>query len=1029
VRPKWQPAPVFERRRGQLLRIFEGITMNRNYQKALLLLGAMGGLGTTASAQLANLPVWLPGPPVTALNNTALSTLDWVINCEDPKSTTSPYSTDYGIEFQYDSLFGAVMGVQGTVNYSKYCWTNGLTIPVAGRLGFFVGTDDNTNQLNGQANPNYGYGGTSQDRLAGTIIDDGLGLTMGTYSGVGGNWAIAKIFQGPTTAGAKPTGSYFGSSTIDTAYWGASDRYFVCESTNGSVRAIVRVDVIGDAARIDWKFENTSTAAAQIGLWFGQWVEFNGVQGAYSPDYITMPGYRPVNTDTRFANVPVNAPGDPIPQLQQGAYLNFGMYQSWAHGLQIVLQANAFGTDQTQVDSIDVGKNTWLLGSMTASDGAMPDLMISDTTFLLGGLNVLGADAYIEKWNPTPVVAYDGTGIDDTREIVAYYRGTWSTSDYAPPYSVILDAPPVIATSPNNAASFQNAAPVSITVQLDDTRGFSTSDQSIALQDVEVALDLPSGMTDFNNPGSSHMVQYIASVPPQTVQFVTFQVAISPTVFGTQQYTVTITPNPGPVKSVTGSIVVASQPYLNLSVNANLVTAPWQFGSSAWNTIIGQSPTFANAAAQPQLDQDYQVFGWDANVQDYVIQTGPQRGYGSFVIWNPNSTQFLGQPIQLAGSPTQAQDIQTGAQDIILEPGWNMIANPYNYAIPLGEIIGVDGSPGNNNTTYTFSELVNLGLVSGYLAYWDNQTQGYQDISQLTDVLQPNTGYWIYVPDSSYITLVYPPVFQAFIPGLTDPYSINPKVPKAPKDAAKASVAPTWSLQLSARQNGFVDGKAAIGQAGTVAQAKLLNKFKAPIAPIKNAISSAIAVQSGAKTTLLSRSLVAKSVPSQTWNWQVYTKAAGAVTLTWPNLASLPANVAVTMIDTVTGKSADLRTLSSYSFAGKAQSIHNFKLEVKVGPVKPTIESITATSKPSQATVQYDLSVSANTTITIEQNGQLINTIISNRSDSSGVSSATWNLTDSANRRVKAGIYQVVVTSTPSGGSPYSKSATVVVGR
>lgn len=1012
--------------------------MNRNYQKALLLLGALGSTATVASAQLTTQPQWWPGPPVNGFQGPpnlpgTLPSLDWVLNCVDPASKTSPYSTDYGTEYQYDSLFGAVMGVTGTVNFSKYCFgPSGITLSVAGRLGFFVGSDDNPTLLNGQTNPNYGYGGTTQDRINGNIIDDGMGLTMGTYSGVSGNWSIAKIFQGAAT-GTTTTGSYFGSSAIDTAYWGASDRYFICESTNSNVRAKVRVDILGDAARIDWKFENTSTASAIIGMWFGQWVEFFGPQGPYSPDFITAPGYRPISNDTRFSNTPVTNPTDGIPQLQQPGVMNYGMYQSWAHGLQLVLAPTNQIPDQTQVDSIDIGKTDWLLGSITAGDGAMPDLMIPDTTFILAaGQGSIGADAYIEKWNPKTVAAFDGSGVADTREIVAYYRGTWSSSDYAKPYSVILDAPPVIATAPGNPASFQNAAPISITVQIDDTRGFSSYDQSISLQDVEVSLDLPSGMTDYNNAGSSHLVQYIPVVPPQTVQYVTFQVAISPTVVGTQQYTVTVVPNPGQTKVLTGTIVVASQPYLNLGPAANLVTAPWQFSSGDWSTILSTSPTFTGQnppISGPILDQDYQAFGWDAVAQDYVLQTGPQRGYGTFLIWNSqaSSQAFLTQPIQFGGTPAQVQDLQTGAPQIILQPGWNLIANPYNYGIPLGEIVGV--AEAENNTAYTFSQLANLGYVSGYLAYWDNQIQGYQDISSFDDMLQPNTGYWIYVPSSLPVTIQYPPVFQAYIPGLVDPFGSSIPKKKSVKGAPVSSASPIWNLQLSARQNGVVDGKASIGQADTAANAKLLTKFKAPIAPVKNAIQSAIAVPNGKKTTLLSQSLVVKTVSSQTWNWQVYTSSAGAVTLTWPNMAGLPTNVDVKLTDVSTGKTEDLRSISNYTFTGKAQSIHNFKLAVKVSPDEPTIMSVTALSKPSQAAIQYTLSVAAKTTVTIQQNGQVVAMILNNRSDKAGACSTTWNLLDSANRRVKAGTYQVVVSSTPTGGTSSSKTASIVVGR
>ncbi len=51
---------------------------------------------------------------------------DWLFYCDlilplKPQMIKI-YSDDYGIEYEYDSLFGAVMGVSGTVTYSKYCF-------------------------------------------------------------------------------------------------------------------------------------------------------------------------------------------------------------------------------------------------------------------------------------------------------------------------------------------------------------------------------------------------------------------------------------------------------------------------------------------------------------------------------------------------------------------------------------------------------------------------------------------------------------------------------------------------------------------------------------------------------------------------------------------------------------------------------------------------------------------------------------------------------------------------------------------
>jgi hypothetical protein len=986
--------------------------MNRNHLKALLLVGVLGSLATVAHGQQ-GLPPYFPPPNYW----TGIENLDWVVFCEDPTSTTSPYSTDYGVEYQYDSLFGAVMGVSGTVNFSKYCFpTSGVTLPMAGRLGFYVGTDPYVLKTDGTPNPNFGKGGSWQDDLAGVGIDDGLTLTFGGYTGVAGNFSIANIVQ-TTTSTTGTTGTtgtvttkmeYFGKNAIDTAYWGESNRYFVGETTASlGARVRLQVDVLGDTAKCTWQIQNTATGTnIGFGLYFGQWVIMSGPQGQHTADYITAPGMKPMNTDTRFRLNP--KANQLIPELPLPPYIDYGMYQSWAYGLQIVLAPSNQIPDQTQADGIDLGKNGFLLGSMTASDGAMPDVLLPDTTMLLG------SDAYVEKFEATPVGAYTGNPIGgtDTRKIIAYYRSTWSTSDYGQPYSVVLDAPPVIATTPGQPSSFQNA-PFNLIVHLDNTLGFSTNQQEVPLQDVEIDLDLPAGMTDANNPNSNHMVQYLSAVPPQTIEHVSFQVAVDARLFGTQQYTVTVKPNPGPTKTLTGSIVVASQPYLQLTGTANLVTAPWQFGSSDWATIIGANTNLV-------VDQDFQVFGWDAQAQNYVLQTDPQRGFGSFVVTNQN-VGF----VPLGGNPQQVNDLQTGAPQIILQPGWNLIANPYNYAIPLGQLVGVPEA--DNQNSYTFTELANEDYVSGSLAYWDSLSQGYEYTSSFTDLIQPNTGYWLYVVSDLPVTIEYPPVFQAFLPGLKD--GLNNQPPKKVKGSSGGAAAPTWTLQLAARSNNVIDSKTAIGQTTTSQLASSLRKFKAPIAPVKNAVSSSIVVPSGKRTFNLAQALTSENVSNQTWTWKVFTQNTGEVTLTWPNMSSVPSNVHVELVDPSTGAKHDLRQTTSVSYPGKAQSQKTYNLVVTTGPAVPVIESLTATGTKTAENVAYTLSVNASTTVTVMQGSQVIATLVNNRADNAGQLKTSWNLLDAANRPVKNGTYTVVVTSTPSGGVASTKSVSFTVKR
>jgi len=999
--------------------------MNRNQIKALLLIGVLGSLTGIAHGQASTNPP--PFPPFNFYDpnfGIGYTDYDWVFLCLDPTSTSSPYSTDYDTRGDYDSMFGAVIGISGTANLSKVCWgPSGVTLPVAGRLGFYIGTDPDQTNIDGTHNDNFGKGGSLQDNLQllnqvpPSAVDDGMTLTYGGYSGVGGNCSVANIVQSTTTTTNGVSAitikkEQFGKNAIDTFYWGLSNRYMVAESTISlGARVQLQMDILGDTCKATWKIQNTMTATnIGLGLWFGQFVAMNGIQGGHSPDYITIPGGRqPINSDTRFQLNP--KPNQLVPENPLPQYVNFGLYQSWAYGLQVVLSPSTQLPDQTQADGMDLGKMGYgfLFDSPVATTGNMIDTLLPDTSMLDG------FQGYIEKFEPILVSSYTGNAIGvgaDTRTIVAYYRSTWSSGDYSKPYTVVLDAPPVVATTPGAPQTFQNA-PFSLFIHIDNTLGFSQNQQEVPLEDVEVDLDLPAGMTDANNPGSNHMVQYVPIIPARRIANLRFQVAVDSKLFGNQQYTVTVLPNPGKPKTLSGQIVVASQPYLQLTGSANLVTAPWQFGSSDWATIIG-----ANSGLV--VDQDFQVFGWDATAQSYVLQTDPQRGYGSFIVANKN-VGF----VSLGGNPQQVQDIQTGAPQVILQPGWNLVANPYNYAIPLGQLVGVPEA--DNQNAYTFEELASQNYVSGSLAFWDPQSQGYEFTQSYGDLLQPNTGYWLYVTSVLPVTIEYMPVFQAFLPGLQDSVGDLPK--QHVKSAPSAANSPVWTLQLAARSNGMVDGKTSIGQTTTPKLAQNLTKYKAPVAPVKNAISSYIVQSSGKHAINLAEALTPETVTNQTWTWNVFTQNAGQVTLTWPNMSSVPANVEIRLIDPKTGGQRNLRQTPSVTFAAGAQSVKTYELVVTAGPALPVIENVQAATGSATENVSYTLSVNANTTVTVNQNNQVIATLVNNRADQSGKSTTSWNFLDAANRTVKNGTYQVVVTSTPSGGQASTKSESFIVKR
>jgi hypothetical protein len=962
--------------------------MNRNLSKATMVgLATMAGLGSAMAQQF---------PPA-----------GWPEFCAIGTSLTQIYSIPYTGQLDWSDLFGVFMGTGGQVTYGTNCYTNNVTLDNQGRIGFMIGSEGSVQDT--------AYGGSE--------IDNWLYLTMGMPIGVAGNFGYAKSVRQEGTTAAVRTG--FGANAIDTTYFGASDRYFVGETTNDNIRISLRVDIMGDTGRLQWTMTNQGPQA-NIGLEFGQVVTFFSPSFISDANFIDVPGYRPIQTDKRFVrnpNLSATSPHEnPMPP-----YANFGVTQSLAYGLSVPTMATSNIPDQTPVDILDIGKSGFLLGPQPGNTMPMPAAYSTPSPILED--TPIGEAAYVQRWLPVL------TNQNENRIITAYYRTTWGVSDYQKPYSIVVDTPKVVGVNDSNPNVF-NPNPMTIRVYIDNSRGFSSVEKPIPLNDVRITLNLPQGMTDANNPSSNRIVKFIDVVPPVSskgtgdpiledehhhVKFADFQVNVDPNLFGIQQYTVTVSPTPGPTKTVTGTINVASQPRLLIRDTANLVTAPWQFSNTTWATILG------NSSDPLVINRDFQAFEWDSAQQAYVLQTGPKRGFGNWIISNKDVGYT-----QLGGNPTTPPDLATGAPLVILKPGWNLIANPYNYSIPISQIVGVAST--DPSESQTFADLASQNIISSTLSYWDQNTQSYKFTGDFTDMLVPNRGYWVYVSSSDSVTISFPPVYAAFIPqgtgGILKP-NRAPQNSSAPKPSGLRT-ASKWRLNLTVRTNAALDDQNFFGIAKNNADVPAARVMKPPVAPSRNAVSASFVQRQGTRDVLLAQALM-PDVSRNEWNWQVYTKSAGSATVAWPNVSQVPANVRLSLIDLATNKSIDMRKQSTYTFDGKALSNRQFKIVadsgvVSTGPVLTTVQAQRdGRGKDSPFTIRYLLGSEASTTVRVLSNGREVYVITRDRQDRAGSNSTSWNLRDAANRRVRAGVYTIEVSAAAAGRATEVKTTSVFV--
>ncbi len=917
---------------------------------------------------------------------------DWGLLCVGPSPRTS---SDYLFDAIQSRLFAAEMGASGTYAYSGVndmppgCFNTGFSANVRGRIGFGAG-------LQGSMF---------------TTLDDSMGFTWGWLGGVNGSSAYGIVREDDT-----PT--LFGVNAFQTFFVGASDTYFYARTTNNHVRIDLRCDLIADSARCQWKFTNIDTVAHNISFGFGSTVSLlsetlqqakgTGPGPITGGTYVTIPGIKPPRTERRWirANDPSNYPTS----------VAFNWDQQNGYGIRVENTATTATSDpndpsqnQTGTDSFVLGQSFFLLGWPTLTEPTdFPNFIFQEP---ISDVEFAGDDGYIQFWN-NQLVAAGGS-----RTINAFYRTTWGDSLYNKPYSITVDTPKVINLASGDANQFATN-PFTIRVWVDNNRGFSTIDQELPLEDVQVQLLLPSGLTAV---GAS--TKTINRIDARNQDFVDFTVQANDFAAGDMVYQVKITPTPGPQKTLSGIIQVVSQPKLILQNEANLVTSPWTFQTPTWEAILGLTP-----------DQDYQAFAWDPVQKGYIISTGPDRGFAQWIVSKLGTTN-----ITLGGQPSAPTDFQPnpdgsgGAPLVALKPGWNLIGNPYHVAFQLGEVVGASNS--NPTQAYTFTDLVKQGIISGALAYWDTGTQNYGYIQKPSDHVEPQRGYWVYVYSSQDVILRYPPIFQTNVRSTMDTSKPWQQTDKQ------------WRLQLAARSNSTVDDQNFIGIAGSADVAKSLRINKPPMAPVDKSLSLGIEQTIDGQATRLAQSLSDNSA-RQEFTVTVKTgKVSGAagtdpnsygnVTLTWPNLSTIPKNVRVTLVDPVTGTTQDMRKVSGYTFQAAALSERTFKVQIQPGTISKAIIGAVVVSNTGRATdgtaaikMNYTLSSDATTSIRIlGATGAQVAILSSGRADKAGQNEVVWNLHDTANRAVAPGTYRAEIVAEGADGERVRKITPIIVTR
>lgn len=939
----------------------------------------------------------------------------WGDSCIDPENTT-PRTPDHFANYIQNAFIIHAVGVSGSVTYGGEngpCYSPAKTLDLSGRLGFMIGSV-----------------GSVQ-----SSFDNFMALTTGMPVDPAGDFCYARIIRGPA-AGTLDT-ALFGDGGVG-SYVPMSGRSIITTWQDGETQVVLTSRVIGDAVRLHWKMTNLAADAQRLGLKFGAYMGMrsNGADqfGHTQAGSLLPSGAVPKPTAIPGAEGDISRNGyvsfietDTTKPIHTGknwlrsnprfpSRVSFQWGQWNPYGIRIDNDPTDATPDQTSASQMLVGTHQGTAGILSGNN--MPGRLFNDNNVpggdpaLVAGItNVLeDSDTPISEASFIQVFPAQIVAAGQFREVVQYIRSPWSVGDYRDPYTALVDAPRLVEPSPGGLNDL-SPNPMTIAAYVDNQ--YATTDQSISLSDVRYTISFPTGSGLSLAPGEQAS-KTIPSIAPNGIGSVTWQVQANGEVVGDQPYTVTIVPGNSRSTTLSGNVLVSGTPRVRLPEGAVLVTFPWNFADSSLDAIFGGGLQFG---------VDYLAYRWDPITLQYLPQVTARRGESVWIVClNDNAFQ------QLNGA-TVPTDINLGGLTTTLQAGWNMIGNPYPYAVRLSTLIAVGlADPGS---TLTWDQLVSNGWVSPALAYWerdplDPDSGFYRFTEGNTDFLQPGRGYWIYVVTPQRIQITWPPVLAAGASGTT----------RRPGETTNSSVwrqnERQWRLQMVARTNDGIDSQNFIGVTTSMANARKLRRFDPPVAP-KSKVDLSISEMVDGKESRLAASF-AQAATRRTWKLVAKAETAGEVILTWPNITTVPRNMRLTLKDVATNTTRDLRFQNSYSYTVDEPTVREFVLTMEpAGTARAIIGNVTV-SRPgrdanSPVVINYTLSAEAMTTIKIMNNGKEVYSFHRGRSDIAGQNQVSWNLRDSANRAVAPGTYQVEIRAETSNGEVVRKIVPVNVVR
>ncbi|NPV45761.1 MAG: hypothetical protein HPY69_02285 [Armatimonadetes bacterium] len=395
------------------------------------------------------------------------------------------------------------------------------------------------------------------------------------------------------------------------------------------------------------------------------------------------------------------------------------------------------------------------------------------------------------------------------------------------------------------------------------------------------------------------------------------------------------------------------------------------------------------------------------------------RLWPSFPFKNPGQGYWLrvadDTTVILEGvEPDPARDYE-----LPLAPGWNLIGSPRRSTVTLTDLQVREGDA----APLYWSEAVVQRLVQDSLFAYD-QTAGYK----LESSLSPWAGYWVRCLAPSGAALIFPAnTATAAARSLGTPGTMQTA---SQHTSTRPEV--TWRLPLVVSAGPLRSEAAWLGCGPTALDGPDHLDLVAPPGVDDYAQVRFPHTDWGAQSGEYLTDVRSLGAHGHRWDFEVSCSLPRTlVTLSWPQVSSLPRGIDPVLLDPATGRRSRMKAMPHYRFRTGAQGGRR-RLAIETGtvPLSLTISGLSARSVGPMATFTYALSLPACVDIEVrDSRGALVRVLAAGHTRSAGRHVVSWNTRDARGKAVRNGTYRVLISARDQQGSAARAAHTFTVRR